>query len=113
MYIFIGIVVDEQENSGVQYVEGTAVSTPDGNGIIQSYDSTSKLYTVKIGDTTIELPRHSILILPTAESGSDEEVNEGSSPEEEVPIQSIEKSDEEVPIQVDIDGIYYKEIVLF
>lgn len=91
-------------------MEGTAVSTPEGNGVIQSYDAATKLYTVKIGETTLELPRHSILILPTDESGSDEEVtNEGDSPEEEVPVQPAEKPDEEVPIQVDIDGMLIRD----
>lgn len=100
----------DQENSGVQYVEGTAVSTPNGEGIIQSYNASTKLYSVAVGDNVVELPRHSILIIqPTTESGSEEEENEGESPEESPAVkeEEIENPEEEVPIQVEVDGNSY------
>lgn len=61
-----------------------------------------------MGDNVVELPRHSILIIqPTTESGSEEEENEGEMSEElpAVKEEEIENPEEEVPIQVEVDGI--------
>ena len=95
----------EIENSGVQYVEGTTVSTPQGEGVIKSYDATSKLYSVAIDSTVVDFPRDKLLILPPSESGSEEEENEVSSPEE-VEAEKISSPEEEVPIQVESDGSF-------
>lgn len=92
-------------------MEGTAVSIPQGEGVIQSYDPTSKLYTIAIGDSQVELPRRSILIRPPPESGSEDEENEGSGIEE-APLpekEGIESPEEEVPIQVECDGTLRSE----
>ena len=94
---------DPQENQGVQYAVGTHVMTPRGSGVIEAYDGEKKLYLVRVGETSEELPRKDILI--ETEEEEEEEEEEETTPAVP-PTESVKQvKEEETPIQVENEGI--------
>lgn len=90
-----------QENTGVQYAVGSAVTTPQGAGVITAYDPQSKLYSVAIGESEVQLPRKDLLV-ETAEERSSED-DEETTPAG-IASDAEEKEETEVPVQVEVEG---------